>query len=244
VVSRAAADFDAEANLPGIRAVIGEAAATTRFVNEYTDGERRQRVVSQAEPLDLSLVPDDLRAPEVLLLAPVAGEIPAPMTQGFDARLVGAVAQGWLRDIGPDGGVSPRHWASAGRDLAGVDVAFVSERDLPGGAAEARELLRHVPLVMVTLGRRGADLLTREGETRCPTLPRDEIDPTGAGDVFAAAFLLRYHECGEPVEAAAFAGCAASCVVEGEGTSTLGERRDVLRRLAQLKRSTGDGDQQ
>ena len=66
-----------------------------------------------------------------------------------------------------------------------------------------------------------------------PALPRTEVDPTGAGDVFAAAFLVRYQETGDPLEAAAFGACAASCAVEGVGTSTLGDRAEVEQRLEQ-----------
>jgi sugar/nucleoside kinase (ribokinase family) len=75
-------------------------------------------------------------------------------------------------------------------------------------------------------------LLSREGELDVPGLPRPEVDPTGAGDVFAAAFLVGYHERGDPQEAAVFACCAASCAVEGVGATSLGDRAEVERRIA------------
>ena len=40
-----------------------------------------------------------------------------------------------------------------------------------------------------------------------------EVDPTGAGDVFATAFLIRYHERRDAVEAAQFASAAAALAV-------------------------------
>jgi sugar/nucleoside kinase (ribokinase family) len=58
------------------------------------------------------------------------------------------------------------------------------------------------------------------------------VDPTGAGDVFAAAFLVRYHLEGDPWEAAAAATCAASMSVEGEGWSTVPERAALDAALA------------
>jgi sugar/nucleoside kinase (ribokinase family) len=73
------------------------------------------------------------------------------------------------------------------------------------------------------------------------------VDPTGAGDVFAAAFLLHYHETEDPLAAAAFATCAASCVVEGVGTSTLGDLEEVRRRVtareALLEEGEGEWDE-
>jgi sugar/nucleoside kinase (ribokinase family) len=75
-----------------------------------------------------------------------------------------------------------------------------------------------------------------------PSLPRQEVDPTGAGDVFATGFLVRYHETGDPLEAAAFGACAASCAVEGVGTSTLGDRDEVARRMALRERMIETGE--
>jgi len=75
-----------------------------------------------------------------------------------------------------------------------------------------------------------------------PTLPRPEVDPTGAGDVFAAAFLVRYHEAADPVEAAVFAACAASCAVEGVGTSSLGDRAEVAKRIVERERFVLEGE--
>jgi 1D-myo-inositol 3-kinase len=140
------------------------------------------------------------------------------------------VAQGWLREIDEDGDVSAREWAGANRELLGVHVVFLSEQDLPDAETAARVLLGHVPMVALTRGWRGLTLLTRDGEQTIPSLPRTEEDPTGAGDVFAAAFLVRYHEMHDPVEAASFACCVASFAVEAIGSSGLPDRDQVERR--------------
>ena len=85
-------------------------------------------------------------------------------------------------------------------------------------------------------------LLTRQGTHEVPSLPRPEVDPTGAGDVFAAAFLVRYQETGDPLEAAAFAACAASCAVEGIGTTTLGDRDEVSAGMARREHMIETGE--
>ena len=140
------------------------------------------------------------------------------------------------------GVVSAREWARPERDLLGVHVLFLSEHDLPEAEARARALLALVPMIALTRGWRGLTLLTRQGTYEVPSLPRPEVDPTGAGDVFAAAFLVRYQESGDPLEAAAFGACAASCAVEGVGASTLGDRDEVRRRLALRERMIETGD--
>ncbi len=243
LTSASPADFEPARDLPGVTAFVQAAAATTRFRHFYQEeGTREQCLLARADPIELTPLPDDWRDPEVLLLCPVAGELPAPLAPAFDAGCVGAIGQGWLREFDRSGRVSAREWADPKRDLAGVHVLFLSEQDLPEGGPGAPEFLAHVPMVACTRGWRGATLFTREGAQEIPAYPRPEVDPTGAGDVFAAAFLLHYHETGDPLSAAAFGACAASCVVEGVGTSTLGDLKEVGRRVAAREALLEEGE--
>jgi 1D-myo-inositol 3-kinase len=243
VLTAAGPDFEPEPELPGVEVLVRRSAATTRFVNTYDeDGARHQVVTSRADDVDLSILPDDWRRPDALLLCPVARELDGVSVSALEAGAVGAIAQGWLREIGEDGEVTAREWAGAGAELLGVHVVFLSEQDLPDAESGARGLLGHVPMVALTRGWKGLTLLTRQGEHEVPSLPRPEKDPTGAGDVFAAAFLVRYHESGDPPAAATFAACAASCAVEGVGASSLGDREEVERRLEKRARLLEEGE--
>jgi sugar/nucleoside kinase (ribokinase family) len=243
VLTAASEDFEPGRELPGVSVFMTPSPRTTRFRNEYDEeGSRIQHLAARAEPVDLGPVPEAWKSPDALLLCPVAGEITGALAPAFGAELVGAVAQGWLRAFEPDGQVVPRPFRDAPRALEGVHVLFLSEKDLPEADAEVRKLLAVVPLVALTRGWRGVSLFTREGVHEVPGLPRPEVDPTGAGDVFAAGFLVGYHERQDPLAAAAFAACAASCVVEGVGVSRLGERSEVERRLVLRERLLEEGD--
>jgi len=190
----------------------------------------------------LSLVPEEWRNPDVLLLGGVAAEIHGRAGEAFAAEVVGANAQGWVRAFGPGGEVRPCEWQRPDENLAGVHALFLSEHDIPGALRRSRDLLSFVPMIAVTSGWRGLSLVTREGTEQVPGFPRTEVDPTGAGDVFAAAFLMRYQETGNPSEAAVFACCAASCVVEGVAATTLGDRAEILRRVEARDRLVEDGE--
>ena len=243
VLTAAGPDFEPERDLPGIAAFVTRSPATTRFVNEYdADGTRHQVMTARAEPLDLADLPDEWRDPDVLFLAPVAGEVPGRSALSFSAEVVGAGAQGWLRACDGQGRVAPCEWADPRADLAGVHLLFLSQHDLPDARTAVAGLLRFVPMIALTRGWQGLTLLTREAAHDVTALPRPEVDPTGAGDVFAAACLLRYQETGDPLEAAAFGACAASCVVEGVGASTLGDRAEIERRLELRQRLIEDGE--
>jgi 1D-myo-inositol 3-kinase len=241
-LTSAGPDFDPARDLSGVSVFVGRSPATTRFQNEYDgQGERRQVQSARAEDIDLVVLPDSWRNPDALLLGPVAGELRSFPVSAFEAGGVGAIAQGWLRDVALDGSVSARAWPNAAKDLAGVHALFLSEFDLPRGSG-ARDFLPVVPIVVLTRGWEGVTLFTHDGVRDIPSLPRQEVEPTGAGDVFAAAFLVRYHEVGDPEDACAFAACAASCVVEGVGTSTLGDRTEVLRRMEMRQRLIEEGE--
>ena len=243
VLTSAGPDFEPARELPGIHCFVRLSSATTRFVNDYdADGTRHQSVTALADEVDLEALPVAWRDPDALLLGPLAGELGGPFATALEAGTVGAIAQGYVRAIDAEGGVSAREWARPERDLLGVHVLFLSEHDLPEAEARARALLAHVPMIALTRGWRGVTLLTRQGTHEVPSLPRPEVDPTGAGDVFAAAFLVRYHETGDPLEAAAFAACAASCAVEGIGATTLGDRDEVLRRMARREHLIETGE--
>jgi sugar/nucleoside kinase (ribokinase family) len=243
VLTAAGPDFEPERDLPGIQVFVRRSKATSRFENRYdADGARHQRLLSRADDVDFSVLPDAWRDPDVLLLGSVAREIPHHAARAFDAKVVGALAQGWLRDFEPDGRVTACPWHDPGLDLQGVHTIFLSVQDVDGDFQRAKDLLAHVPMVAYTRGWEGMDLLTREANHAVPTLPRPEVDPTGAGDVFAASFLVRYHETEDPEEAAAFASCAASCCVEGIGTSALGDRAEVERRLVERARLIEEGE--
>jgi sugar/nucleoside kinase (ribokinase family) len=243
ILTAAGPDFDPARELPGIACFCAPSAATTRFVNIYDErGGRRQTLAARAADVDLERLPDAWRGPDVLLLAPVAGELAAGTGTAFMADVVGATAQGWLRAFDEDGAVSARAFADAAGALAGVHVVFLSEDDLDDAAARASELLGSVPIVALTRGWRGSTLLTRQGACDVPSLPCHEVDATGAGDVFAAAFLVRYHEIKDTLEAAAFASCAASCVVEAVGVAGIAGRDEVVKRLALRERFLEEGD--
>jgi len=242
-LTAAGPDFEPERDLPGVTVFLSRGDATTRFVNTYGGGGARTQILSsRAADVPLSIVPEEWRRPDVLLLGGLAGEIQGSAALSFEAGVVGANAQGWVRAFGPGGEVTPMPWEKPEQNLAGVHALFLSEHDIPGAMSRARELLTYVPMIAVTAGWRGLALMTREGVEQVPGLPRQEVDPTGAGDVFATSFLIRYQETGNPSEAAVFAACAASCVVEGLAATTLGDRAEIERRIQMRERLIEDGE--
>ena len=213
------------------------AKATTVFEHEHGAGERRLRVRATAVPLGLDDLPEDWRDPELVLLAPVVNEVDGALAGAFDGATLAAEAQGWLRAVAADGEVQSRTWPSPKAVLSRLQALFLSGADVRGQEAAMTEWVQRVPVAAVTAGARGA-LLYVNGD-RYEVRPRraKQIDATGAGDVFAATWLVRYRASGDPWEAAEAAACAASLAVEAEGWSGVPDAAALEAALAVYRRA-------
>ena len=139
--------------------------------------------------------------------------------------------QGWLRELDITKVRAHQVDALSG-ELAGRDAVFVSEEDLldPDGA---EAWCAHVPAVVLTRAEQGTTIWS-DNCTRSPACARSQaVDPTGAGDVFAAAFMVRLHESGDAVEAGRFATAAAALAVQGRGIEAIGNRAAIESLLRQ-----------
>jgi sugar/nucleoside kinase (ribokinase family) len=152
------------------------------------------------------------------------------MTGLFAGSLVGCSVQGWLRDVGSDRLVRRRSWPEDA-SVGGANVVFVSEEDVEDDARALARWQREAGIVVVTEGKGGATVWTEGHQRRIAAFPHAEVDATGAGDVFAAAFLVAFAETGDVSAAARFADAAAGLSVEGVGTAkapTWAEAQQVL----------------
>ena len=126
-----------------------------------------------------------------------------------------------MRVVGPDGAVTQPAWDPNPALLAAADVVVLSEDDVRGQGDLLTRLVRAVPVVAFTRGAQGCDITVRGRTTRVGAFPVVEVDPTGAGDVFAAGLLFAMAQGAAPAEAARLGAAAASFVVEAEGGSAL-----------------------
>jgi sugar/nucleoside kinase (ribokinase family) len=213
---------------------------TTTFENVYRGGARTQRIGPVAPPIPADSVPAAWRSAAVVHLGPVSQEVPPEIADHFPASsIVGVTPQGWMRQWDATGRVSPAAWENAAAVLSRVDALIFSAEDVGGDERLVAHYCDMAKLAVVTDHRNGC-VVWRDGkQTPHAAFEIQEVDPTGAGDVFATAFLLRYGETRDPDDAARYANCAASFVVEGRGLTTLPTPEQVERRLrtGSLRRS-------
>jgi len=222
---------------PKIEVVSVPSADTSRFEHRLDASGRVSHVRAVAGPLTPDDVPDDWREAALALLAPVLDEVDPMIATLFTDGAVGAAAQGWLRHTRSDGLVVPRPWRSPERLLHSVQAFFLSREDIRGQEAEVVEWFQRMPVGVLTADREGALLFVNGERYEVHPRPAREVDPTGAGDVFAATFLIQYQRAGDPWQAAVAAACAGSLAVEGEGWSTVADRATLDAALADYGRN-------
>jgi sugar/nucleoside kinase (ribokinase family) len=84
----------------------------------------------------------------------------------------------------------------------------------------AKDLLKHVEIVVVTRGRKGSLVITREGGVQpVPRIaPRRVVDVTGAGDAYRAGFYAGLSRGYEPYRCGLLGSAVASFAIEARGT--------------------------
>lgn len=229
-------DFPRDVIPPELQVVCIPAARTTTFRHEVGPGGRRLTLRGRATDLEVDHLPASWKAASLALLCPVANEVDPYLAAEFSEGAVGAAVQGWMRERGPDGVVIRAQWEDALLVLPHIQALFLSREDMGEFQEDVLEWFQRIPLGIVTVGAAGALLFVNGERYAIQADVAEERDPTGAGDVFAAAFLIHYQREGDPWEAAAYAACAAASAVEAEGIAGIPDRAALEARVARYRK--------
>jgi sugar/nucleoside kinase (ribokinase family) len=235
-VAVVSAPAELPADLPeGVTVTFHASPTPPTFENQYTPQGRRQILHAASQPITVDDIPFEWRSAPIVHLGPVLGETPEALIHAFPNALLGVTPQGWMRTWGPElpSAVAYRAWRPAADLLQRIDALVLSIEDVKGDEALVASYARDCRLVALTRGILGATLFIAGEPHQVAAFPAIERDPTGAGDVFAAALLVRLHETNDALAAARFAACVAASSVEGRGASRILARDEVERRLAQ-----------
>jgi sugar/nucleoside kinase (ribokinase family) len=235
ILASHAADYPLERLPFAIEVVSVPSDSSTVFEHAQDGPTRTLRVSSVAERLAAADVPEDWRDASLVLLAPVFDEVDPGIAAVFADATLGGAAQGWLRTLGAEGAVQQRSWSIPAFLLARLQALFLSTEDMQGQEAAVVEAFQRVPVGAVTAGSAGA-LLYVNGE-RYEIRPHRvrEVDATGAGDVFAATFLVEYARHGDAWMAAESAACAAALSVQGESWTAVPDRKALTSALERYR---------
>lgn len=207
---------------------------STSFENIYTPEGRIQFLRFTAPHLELYHIPEPWRNATIVHLGPVAQEVEASLVRSFASALVGVTPQGWLRSWDAQGRVSPCEWPEASFVLGKAGAAVISVEDVGGDEHRIEELASYSRILAVTEAHQGARLYWN-GDVRRFRAPQvDELDATGAGDVFAAAFFARLYATRDPWEAARFATQLSAISVTRPGLQGIPTTEEINASLVEV----------
>lgn len=214
-----------------------ETEVATIFENIYQPWGREQYVRAVAPVIRENDVPEEWRGEAggiaIVHLGPVAQECDPGLVKLFPGAIIGLTPQGFMREW-PTGRVQAIDWPWAGELLPLLSALVLSTEDLPKTPHGQEMLQRFIalcPIVALTQGPRGSTIFQAGQATRVPAYPAQEIEPTGAGDVYATSFLLQLRKTGDPLASARFANAAAACNIEKEGASGVPVLAEVEERM-------------
>lgn len=206
---------------------------TSTFENIYTPDGRDQYIRGVAERLTLEHLPQAWRDIPLVHFGPLTGEIdPAVWFAAFPDAITLMTGQGLLRQWGDDGHVTFKTWFDPDA-LRTLDWLVLSEEDIvlaPELEAQYAAAANHFVLTRAEKG--GTHYFAGSKSETYDTPQVEVLNPTGAGDVFAAALLCSLHllgnDPGAAFEVAATVGATSVTRSGWDGAPTPDEVNTLL----------------
>ena len=208
------------------------------FENRYEITGRRQ----QAQPgsdIVLSEVPRAAYRARGILVGAVLMEVDPRVITAPRSGLLMLDVQGFIRQLEDDGRVTLRFNPALEMAISRCDIlkADGHEAEAITGTNDHRESARRLyrmgpRIVIITLADKGCGIFDGHQWVRVQAPELHVADPTGAGDVFDAAFLAEYLRTGNLITAGHRGTIAASLSVAGPGTAAVpsaGQVRQAIR---------------
>ena len=229
-----------------------DVSSVARFPGEPTTGfeltydkdlsQRTLKLKSKGLPLTIDDVPKSFHA-KAVHLAPIANEITYEVAEQLkmQAEILSLDPQGLIRNFDEAGNVSENAEID-NRIFSLVNIFKSSQNEISvlTGETQLKPAIKAihdvgVETVIVTLGAKGSVLSVEGAQYQIEACPSQVlVDPTGAGDVYIGSFLTEYLKQKESLWCAAVGSAAASCVVEGIGSTYFGNKEEIYRRATIL----------
>jgi len=220
--------------LDGIQIRIIPAKHSTTFENVYKLQGRDQFIHHTAPDLQFEDIPAVWLNTPIIHVGPIAREGKSLADGRFPSSMLGLTPQGWLRTWDGAGRVHIGTWPEALHSLSKANAAVLSIEDVGGDEEQIEAMADKCRVLAVTEGAAGARLYWNGDLRRFRALQLQEVDPTGAGDIFAAAFFWRFSTTHDPWAAARFATHLASYSVTRRGLDGIPTKEEIQSCLVEV----------
>jgi len=217
----------------------------TRFHHVIRKNNERQLILLNKGHVILdSEIPPECLDTKVVLIGSVMGEVDLSVLEMIAQEKIsmGLEIQGYVRDIDKKNMVFHRVWGEMEEYLKHVTFLKGAMNEiLSATGIEESKMINQIikgisdmgpEIILVTKGLQGSIIFRNNISIKIPATKSECVDRTGAGDTFFSAFLLKYFESNDIMDAGYFASAAASFVVEGLGATNFGTTQEILDRMS------------
>ena len=165
----------------------------TTFENIETPQGRIQYLHHRAPTITADMIPSEWKHAAIVHFAPVAYEIDPSLADLYTGHFLCITPQGCMRAVDDQKCVHYRDWPEADAFLPKMNAAVLSVEDVEYDEARIQRLHQQTSILAVTEGENGARVYWNNDVRHFPAPSVTLVDPTGAGDIFAAVFFARLH---------------------------------------------------
>jgi sugar/nucleoside kinase (ribokinase family) len=213
--------------LDGIQIINIPSEHSTTFENIKTKNGRKQTLHHQANVISFNDIPQVWRNTSIVHLAPIAQELDTDLSKQFPTSLLGITPQGWMRTWDENGQVTATAWENKDQVLRYAGAVVMSVEDVNRDLEFVEEMTHDTRILCLTEGEQGCVLYWNGDRRRFRPTEVEEVDATGAGDIFAAAFFVRLNSTRDPWEAARFATQLAARSVTRVGLNGIPTAQEI-----------------
>lgn len=188
------------------------------FKNYYSNGKREQKIANYEEYLNfawsqkLKLTPKDA---DILIIAPVLNNIDMQeikkIRDHFPKSFFCLLPQGFYRQIDPQGKICKSEMSMPADFIKTFDFICLSADDISDADGKGSYWSKMGPIVIITRADKGSSLYTGGHKTDMKAFSLSHVpNPTGAGDIFAAAFTFAYLKSKNIYQSMLFANATAA----------------------------------
>lgn len=213
---------------------------TLRFQNFYDEeGNRFQRCYNVPRKLSPKDIPKKYLRCSVYYISPIMNEITLNFLESirFKENIVMLDPQGIMRRVNEDGEVSlVFEEERLIKFFEKVDIVKIGKDEAKAIGLDGKELLKLVrnsgaKIGIITRGKDPVIVSYEKGMFEVETIDVNVGDPTGAGDVFGAAFLTEYMRSKNVRRAVKFANIAAGLKIRYRGPEGFPTQEDIEKLL-------------
>lgn len=200
---------------------------STSFENTATK-RRRVQILKQVAPrIETQHIPDSWCQTPIIHLGPIAQEIKPAILRRFPNSKVFLTPQGWMRDWDTNGQIHATRWQDKEPLLKRSRAAVFSIEDLDFQEERMDALRPLCHTLVLTRGEQGARVFSQRESIDIPGLNVNEVDSTGAGDIFATAFFIHLNRTNDFRSAAIYANQLAAQSVTRVGLDSIPKPEEV-----------------